>query len=560
MKARKRSVRSRVTRSSISTAELKRRYYSLTAVHAEVEAERDEFLDLYEMAPIPALTLDSGYGIRRANHAAAELLLDSPLNLVGRSFRGFVTIKDRPLFAATLARAVASGVVEKFRLSLDLPLTSTVPIHVWVRYSTLRGVFELRLLDLRDQERAEQEARRLEESERSAREASAAKDKFIAVLSHELRAPLTPVLAVASALRSRPLPDAAREAFEMIERNIAAEARLIDDLLDVNRIVRNKMQVECRNADVHLIVREAVANLVPEVEAKRHGLEIELTARHHHANVDPLRLRQVITNVMKNAIKFTPDEGHIRVVSWNNGGNVAVEVEDNGLGIDPSAMQRLFEPFMEEERTTQASGGLGLGLAISKGLIELQNGQISAHSRGPGRGARFVIELPTVAPEASPEQTLPPPSSEPPPPSSGEERPRILLVDDHEDTVEILCDLLMDYGFAVETASSVRAAQKVDLERVDVLVSDIGLPDGSGFDLMRDVRSRSNLPAIALSGFGMETDVRASQEAGFDVHLTKPIDIQRLLTAIEALSRKARRMRAGEPLSGTAHSPANPVP
>jgi signal transduction histidine kinase/ActR/RegA family two-component response regulator len=538
-------------------SELERELHSVVLAREEAESERDEYLELYEIAPIPALTLDAGYGIRRINYAAALLLGEEPAHLLNQSIRGFVVPRDRHTFSAALARAANTNSVEKFRLSLQTGRPD-FPVQVWARFSRRRGVFELRILDLRDQERVEEEARRLTEAERRAREASAAKDKFIAVLSHELRAPLTPVLAAASAFRAKALPAAVRAAFEMIERNISAEARLIDDLLDVNRIVRNKMQVECRVSDVHGIVREAIATLEADLDAKAHKLEVHLSARQHHASVDPLRLRQVFTNLLKNAIKFTPNGGWVRVRSWNNGENIAVEVEDNGMGIDEDAMRQLFEPFMED-RNTSSAGGLGLGLAISKGLIELQRGKIAAHSRGPGQGARFVVEVPNVSSDLFVE--APPVTrrrSEPPLSTSSDGPPRVLLVDDHDDTVEILSEILTESGFAVETANSVQAARDVDLEHVDVIVSDIGLPDGTGLDLMRELRMRTNRPAIALTGFGMESDVRASKDAGFDAHLTKPIDIDRLLSTIELLSSKARQARAGEPAGGHHGAPLDP--
>jgi two-component system CheB/CheR fusion protein len=521
----------------------------LEALRSEAEAERDEHLELYQLAPLPALTLDPAYAIRRLNPAAAQLLGDEPAALLTKTFRAFVAQADRAKLAPCLARAAAVGSVEGFRVSLELPRLPSIPVQVWVRASRLRGTFELRLLDLREQEKAEGEARRLIEAERDARLASAAKDKFIAILSHELRAPLTPVLALASSFRSKDLPPAIKEAFEMVERNVSAEARLIDDLLDVNRIVRNKMQVECRTSDVHKIVREALSTLEADALAKGHQVDCELAARFHHANVDPLRLRQVFMNLLKNAIKFTEPGGRIRVRSWNGQDHLAIEVEDDGPGLEPEVMAHLFEPFMEE-RSSAASGGLGLGLAISKGLMELQNGKISAHSRGRGHGARFVVDVPTV--KANPLSEPPPEGySEPPPPLVLNGRqPRVLLVDDHQDTVEILAEILTDHGFSVETASSVKAAQAVDLEHVDVIVSDIGLPDGNGFDLMRDLRTRTNRPAIALTGYGMESDVKASREAGFDLHLTKPVDIARLLGAIQKLASRGRGSRdAGAPSS-----------
>jgi signal transduction histidine kinase/ActR/RegA family two-component response regulator len=540
---------------SARIATLEQELGRVTQVRNALEAERDELADLYATAPLPALTLDVAYVVQRANHAAAHLLSEGLDSLAGRSFRSSVASGDRPAFAAALARASATGKLEKFRVSLELAPARAFPVQAWAVFSPLRHQYELRLLDLREQERAELEARRLVEAERVAREESAAKDKFIAVLSHELRTPLTPVLVAASALRAKAPPGPQRDTFEMIERNVTAEARLIDDLLDVNRIVRNKMQVSCRPCDVHSIAREALANVQPDVEAKKHATHVELSAHHHFANVDPLRLRQVFMNLLKNSIKFTPPGGRILLRSWDSGPNLAVEVEDTGVGIDHDAMSELFEPFTEDRSATLA-GGLGLGLAISRGLVELQGGKIWAHSRGRDRGARFVVEVPALAQASAPAPVVEVKRSEPPPSSDRGDAPHILLVDDHEDTVQILSDLLTENGFFVETAGSVKAAQNVDLHAVDVIVSDIGLPDGSGFDLMRDLRSRTNRPAIALSGFGMESDVRAAEEAGFDLHLTKPVDIDRLLTAIEELSRKAAKIRAQE---GSHHSaPSNP--
>jgi signal transduction histidine kinase/ActR/RegA family two-component response regulator len=532
-------------------AKLQAEILRLETLRSEAETERDEQLDLYQAAPLPALTLDPAYAIRRLNHAAAQLLGDEPAALLGKSFRAFVAQADRSKLAPCLARAAAAGGVEGFRMALELTRLPSIPVQVWVRASRLQGTFEVRLLDLREQEKAEEEARRMIEAERDARLASAAKDKFIAILSHELRAPLTPVLALASSFRMKDLPPAIKEAFEMVERNVSAEARLIDDLLDVNRIVRNKMQVECRTSDVHKIMQEALATLDSELVAKRHQVECELTARSRHASVDPLRLRQVFMNLLKNAIKFTAPGGRLRIRSWNGQDYLAIEVEDDGPGMEPELMAHLFEPFMDE-RSGTVSGGLGLGLAISKGLIELQNGKISGHSRGRGQGARFVVELPTVIPTVP---SLPPPEShsEPPPPVELNGRhSRVLLIDDHQDTVDILAEILTDHGFLVETASTVKAAQAANLEHVDVIVSDIGLPDGNGFDLMRELRTRTKSPAIALTGYGMESDVKAAKEAGFDLHLTKPIDIERLLGAIQKLASKGR----GSGAVGALTSPA----
>jgi signal transduction histidine kinase len=513
---------------------LERELEALRDLHASLEIKHEEQRELYELAPLPAVTLDAAYTVRRLNHAAALLLGDLPERICDQSVRGFVAAADRPKFSQHLARAAAEQAsTQCVRLRLQPPHAEPIPVEVWTRFSLPLARFELRMLDLREQERMEEKARRLTQSERAAREESAAKDKFIAVLSHELRAPLTPVLAMASAFRRRPLSQELRDTFAMIERNVAAESRLIDDLLDVNRIVRDKMHVDAMTTDVHEIALQAVENLRPEAQAKRQQVEIHLSAAHSRAKVDPARLRQVFSNLLKNAIKFTPEEGTLRLVSWNGENSIAVELEDDGIGIDPGVMQRLFEPFAEE-RGPRAGGGLGLGLTICKGLVELQGGRIAAHSRGLGHGTRFVVEFPTT------EERVPEVSSRPlasASPATAETRlPRVLLIEDHTDTVEVITALLVDRGFSVESATSLEGARRIDLERVDVIVSDIGLPDGTGIDLMRELQAGTRRPAIALTGFGMETDVRATKAAGFDLHLTKPVSIERLVEAIHSLT------------------------
>jgi signal transduction histidine kinase/ActR/RegA family two-component response regulator len=515
--------------------ELEKEARNLRTLQADLELERDEYRELYEFAPIAALTLDAAYGIQRLNHAAAILLGELPDRLQQRNFRSFVSQESRPVLSQHLARVAGQKSVLCARVRLEVEPGESFPVELWTRVLSLRNSFEIRIVELREQERLEERTRRLTESERAAREESAAKDKFIAVLSHELRTPLTPVLAVASFLRKKPLLPELSDAFKMIERNITAEARLIDDLLDVNRIVRNKMLIEPVLADVHGVALEALGNLRGDAEAKHQNVAIALSATRVVANVDVARLRQVFSNLLKNAIKFTPEAGNIRLSSWNGDGTIAVEVQDDGIGIEPRVMRNLFEPF-GEERGPSSGGGLGLGLTICKGLVELQSGRIVAHSRGLGQGSRFVVEFPLSAAGAVAESPSSP-ESESEPISAIEPRlQRVLLIEDHPDTVEVLTALLMDRGFKVEAATSLEAARRIDLETVDVIVSDIGLPDGTGLELMKELRARARRPAIALTGFGMESDVRASEAAGFDLHLTKPVSIERLVEAIHRLT------------------------
>jgi PAS domain S-box-containing protein len=498
---------------------------------------------------LPLFTLDRGGVIQQVNHAGAERLGLERSRLLGRLWRSFVAGDDRRRFAQLLARSRAGGEGAGGELQVAPPEGSLVPVRLWLRLAPgAGGLLLLAAIDLRERDGAVAQMQRLVESERVARREIAAKDQFIAMLSHELRTPLTPVLAAASLMSGRRnLSVEVLGAFQMIRRNVSIEARIIDDLLDVTRIASGKMSVRREPTDVHQLALDTVEILGEEARRKRHTIAVDLAAERHQASADPVRLRQVFWNLLRNAIKFTPDGGEIHLRTWNAGSRMTIEIEDSGVGIDPQDIPQIFEPFrqIDEDRLKRTTGGLGLGLSICKGLIDLHGGQIAAHSRGRGQGARFVVQLETLSGLPARADAAPPAAAAPLPPpaperveagASAERKRRILLVDDHPDTVAMMTDLLIDSGYDVESAQSVRAALAVDLQQVDMIVSDIGLPDGTGLDLIRSLQSRGHRPAIALSGFGMESDVRASKEAGFDLHLTKPVDIDDLLGAIRALN------------------------
>jgi CheY-like chemotaxis protein len=402
-------------------------------------------------------------------------------------------------------------------------------VQLWSRSVAHRpSLVNTAIIDVRERQQAAEERARLVEAEREARAASEAKDQFIAMLSHELRTPLTPVLAAVTAVRERrEVPAEIRAMCEMIQRNVAAEARLIDDLLDVTRIARGKITLVRETSDLHRLAREAVEMLSAEMRACGHQLVVDLAASEHHVAGDAVRLRQVLWNLLRNAVKFTPAGGRIELRSWNNGSLIALEVSDSGEGFDPETAESLFSPF--EQGRQPRGGGLGLGLAICKGLIELHGGRILGVSAGSGRGARFVIELELVAAASA---TV---SAAPPPPAVGA-RPRILLVEDHEDTATTMQELLGEAGYQVQTAATVGSALAADLDNIDLVVSDIGLPDASGLELMRRLAGRPGIRGIALSGYGTEADVKASRDAGFSAHLTKPVDLDDLLAAISGTS------------------------
>lgn len=495
---------------------------------------RDRYMDLYDHAPLAYLTLDGLGTIGEVNRAAAVLLGrdDDRHDLVGRRLKELVVDADQ----ATLTGHLRQCPVNRDVLVCELHLRDSTPVQLWSRRIRLGlRIYPTVIVDLRERERAAAENRRLLAAEKAARAASDAKDHFIATLSHELRTPLTPVLAAVTALRGRAgIPDNLRSIHEMIRRNVLTEARLIDDLLDVTRIVRGKMRLERRAVDVHETVRETVETLDLEIAAKHLTIGVFLEAERYVANADPVKLKQVFWNLVRNAVRYTPDGGRIELRSWNNASNesrwLAVEVSDTGQGFDPAAAPRLFEAFEQGLESPERTGGLGLGLAICKGMVELHGGRIAAFSRGPGMGARFVVEIETV-------DEVPAPVEAPVAlPELSQAKPRILLVEDHEDTAELLSELLNEVGYEVRTAHSAKEALAADLDSVDLLISDIGLPDITGLDLMRRIRAAHSLKGVALSGYGTEADIRASAEAGFSAYLIKPVNFEHLLATIREVS------------------------
>jgi PAS domain S-box-containing protein len=381
-------------------------------------------------------------------------------------------------------------------------------------------------------DRALREARDLAEA------ANRSKDRFLAVLSHELRTPLTPVLmAVAALERDLSLPAEVRDDLAMMRRNIELETKLIDDLLDLNRITSGKLALELESVELNEIVRRVCGICAPQGRERGVRLDTALDPKAGRVVADPARLQQVLWNVLRNATKFTPEGGSVTVsTSRLAPDRCEVRVRDTGIGIEPAALSRIFDAFEQADAgISRQFGGLGLGLAISKALVELHEGTIRAESTGPGRGATFLIELPSGAP---PPVSATPPSS--PPQTAPQEHPRLLLVEDHVDTSAALSRLLRRAGYQVTVAGDVATAlAAAEREPFDVLVSDLGLPDGTGNDLMRRLREKRPVRGIAMSGFGMDEDQRCSREAGFAEHLVKPIDLPKLEEAIRRVMRKS---------------------
>ena len=388
----------------------------------------------------------------------------------------------------------------------------------------------------------------LEQARLESEAANDAKDHFLAVLSHELRTPLTPVLVTVQLLEEdSTLSKDVREALATIRRNVELEARLIDDLLDLTRVARGKLRLNMQVVDLNVLIRLATEICNPEAAERGVTLILDPLATNALALGDPARLQQVFWNLIKNAVKFTPSGGEVLIKCQNaqdaNGERVVVSVIDTGVGIEPQVLSRVFDAFEQGNRIiARKFGGLGLGLAISKALVDLHSGTIDAKSEGRNKGATFSVSLPAVASSVHPatqprlRDSLRVRGDTDAPPL------HVLLVEDHVDSARVLVRLLGTMGYTVTHAKDVETALRCANEKsFDLLISDLGLPDGSGHDLMRQLAEHKPIRGIALSGYGMDIDVVRSREAGFQEHLTKPVNIEQLQSAIERVAYPDRK-------------------
>ena len=378
----------------------------------------------------------------------------------------------------------------------------------------------------------------LQRAKTQAEEANRAKDQFLAMLSHELRTPLTPVLMSVAAMRREPaISDSLRNDLEMLQRNVELEALLIDDLLDLTRIAHGKFELHQDAIDVHASLEHALGISSADLTHKHLHLGKRFEAAEHHCWADSARLQQVFWNLIKNAVKFTPDGGRLDISTRNDEEHrIIIEFADTGIGIEPEVQPRIFDAFEQGGRSvTTRYGGLGLGLAISKRVIDLHGGTIGVRSDGVGKGATFVITLNAMETSLleGPAYLL---DLDVGVGSSAE----LLLVEDHEDTARVMRRILEGAGYTVDHAATVaEARERASKTKFDLVVSDVGLPDGTGLELMQELHRQYGLTGIALSGFGTEEDIAASKAAGFAEHLIKPVEWERLRDAIARLLTQA---------------------
>jgi PAS domain S-box-containing protein len=516
--------------------------------HSEEILRQNEalFTALVNLAPTGVYVVDAQFRLQQINALALPAFAKVEPK-IGRDFGEVMNILWGP--------EVGAQIVKVFRHTL-----ATGERYVSPRFSEYRHdlgenkayEWELQRVDRADGQHAVvcyfnditeklQSEQALINAKAAAEAANRAKDDFLAALSHELRTPLNPALLIASeAADNHELPEEVRLNFDKIRKNIELEARLIDDLLDLTRITAGKMALDRNLVDVHDILSDALLTIQAEQQEKRIALSVNFQAERSLVDGDAVRLQQVFWNVLKNAVKFTPPNGQITIATADgNASRLTIRITDTGLGMNSAELARAFGAFMQGDHAgtagTHRFGGLGLGLAISAKLVELHSGKITAQSAGRHLGSSFQIELPSVG--SSVGQRSGRNSSEGNGGAvklNGHTAPAsVLLVEDHEITRSVLAQLLARRNYHVFAADCVAKARELaDRHKFDLLICDIGLPDGNGHDLMNEIREKYGLKGIALTGYGMEEDIARGRAAGFVTHLIKPVRIQSLENAL----------------------------
>jgi PAS domain S-box-containing protein len=517
---------------------------------AEDEMRRSEakFKAVFDNASSGILLLDRDLGYLEVNPAMCDLLARPREEIVGKPLSAFMpegTTTDSDQIERTLeTKGAWRGVFPLLRSDGRL-----AHLEWYISVHSFPGVRLAVVTDITERLRLEAERDDLLASERAARtqaeRASYLKDEFLGTLSHELRTPLNSILLWTQMLSRRVKDSEVLRGLATIERSTHVQAQLISDLLDVSAIISGKLRLGVQMLDLVAIIKATLETLAPAIEAKELTLNTFFDPRVTMISGDPARLQQVIWNLINNASKFTPKGGRIEIRVERLHSEVKIVVGDNGQGIESDLLPYLFERFRQGDVSTKRhSGGLGLGLAIVKHLVELHGGTVTASSEGPGTGAQFTVILPissirdeSLGPLAEPKNVSA---------SDGVrlDGVRILLVDDDADSCNVMARLLNQIGAVITIATNVNdALEQLEHSNPQILVSDIGMPDRDGYDLIREVRARGhsfqNLPAIALTALAGSQDRRRALLAGYQVHLTKPIDSTDLTTAIAVLSKRS---------------------
>jgi PAS domain S-box-containing protein len=462
----------------------------------------------------------------------AEHVLGYGEEILGQPFAVFFPPDDRRdgVPEKELRRAIEMGQAsdDRWHVRKDGTYFWALGITTAMRdeHGTLKGFTKV-LRDSTERKRFEEQLR---ERNKALTEADRRKDEFLAMLAHELRNPLAPIFNALSILEQPDLPsDTQRQARMMIDRQVRTLAHLIDDLLDVSRITRGKIQLRKAAVDLSVIINNAVQTCRTLLDACKHKLTVTLPPRPVTLDADRTRMEQVIVNLLTNSAKYSEEGSSITVTATQEHDEAVVRVQDTGVGIAPDLLPQIFDLFTQADRSlSHSQGGLGIGLTMVKKLVELHGGTLQARSEGIGKGSEFIIRLPvlyTLSTETSPEEAAKAPRQ-------AEKPLRVLVVDDNVDAAESLRMVLTMSGHQVAAAyCGATALQLAQEQKPDVMIVDIGLPGLNGYQLavrVRETPELKNIVLVAMTGYGQEEDHRRSTEAGFDYHMVKPADPQKL--------------------------------
>ena len=520
--------------------ELELQNEELQVARLETEAALERYTLLFDFAPLGYAILAPDGTISEINHVGTSLLGRVRSQLIGLSFESFLSSGDRAAFKLLLRTVLERDSKETCDVALtkrgEIPLAAQLTMRALTRQERMVLVaFE----DITERQHQEQMRARTEET---LREVDRRKNEFLAVLSHELRNPLGPIQNSLFLLaKDEPNSEKARQARAIIDRQVRLLTRLVDDLLDVTRITRGKIQLRRDLVEVAELVRHAMEDHRMSFEARGLRLEARCEGAPFWVDADPARLVQALSNLLGNAEKFTPRGGRVVVSVNRDHDEVVLRVRDTGAGIDPETLEHVFEPFVQAPQTIdRAHGGLGLGLAMVKGLVELQGGSVRVFSGGAGRGTEVTVRLPIVD---APAQASAPTASK-----TGRRHRRVLVIDDNVDNGDSLQFALESTGHEVRLVLDGPTGLELARQfRPEVVVSDIGLPDMDGYAIARAFRSDPSLKdvyLIALSGYTRPEDLERAADAGFDQYVGKPVQLDDLDHLISDLPARTRGLLA----------------
>ncbi|WP_165225554.1 hybrid sensor histidine kinase/response regulator [Aquisphaera insulae] len=515
--------------------ELERRVAELTRANEALARREAEMRSLADSTPEVLARFDPGLRVAFVNAAAEELLGRPREDYLGRAI-GDLGLPDseRSRWQEALRVVFSSGRARAIEFD-------HAPRRVVRHYSARlvpepgpSGAVESVLAVVQDVTERKRTAEALQDADRR-------KDEFLATLAHELRNPLAPIRTGLHLLGLSQDPELAARTREMMARQLANMVRLIDDLLEISRITSGKVKLRPERVSLRSVAEAAVEASRPAIEAAGHSLSLDLPESPVTLSADPTRLSQVITNLLTNAAKYTPEGGQIELSARGDGREAVVLVKDTGLGIPPTMLDEVFAMFTQVNRTLDRSqGGLGIGLALVKRLVELHGGTVVAESQGLGMGSTFTVRLPLVAEGSTIEAPSPAPGALPPVDNTAR---RILVVEDNADMAEVLAKVLRIGGHEIRTAlDGPKAIEQARTFRPDVVFLDISLPGLSGYQVARQLREDSSLRdvlIVALTGGGLDEDKRQAKRAGIDLHLTKPVDFHQIEEAFQRLPRPA---------------------